>query len=68
MLIICIDISPPIILQFFDKDEAILDFNGDDYLGVSVINLNDSSVIDHSGCKDISIYNSIPEPKWHDIK
>ena len=49
--------APPVVLNIWDKDEQILDT--DDYLGRCVVYLNKASV---------SYDDSIPEPKWHDIK
>jgi len=49
--------APPVILNIWDHDDAILD--GDDFLGRSVVYLGDAS---------LSNDDSIPEPKWHDIK
>jgi hypothetical protein len=49
--------APPVVLNIWDKDEAILDT--DDYLGRCVVYLNEAS---------LSFDDSIKEPKWHDIK
>ena len=45
------------VLHLWDEDDAILD--SDDYLGTSVIYLKDAAI-----CED----DSIPVPKWHDIR
>jgi len=49
--------APPVVLNIWDKDEAILD--SDDYLGRCVVYLHEAS---------ISQDDTIPQPKWHDIK
>ena len=49
--------APPIILNLWDHDESV--FDGDDFLGRAVVYLQDAAL-----CND----DSIPEPKWHDIK
>lgn len=43
--------------NIWDKDEDLLD--GDDFLGRAVVYLKDAAI-----CND----DSIPEPRWHDIK
>lgn len=52
-----LDDAPPVVLNLWDKDDAILD--SDDFLGRSVVYLNEASI-----CHD----DSIPTPKWHDIR
>lgn len=49
--------APPVVLNIWDKDEGMLD--ADDYLGRCVVYLTDAA---------ISNDDSIPEPKWHDIR
>lgn len=49
--------APPVVFNIWDKDDAILD--ADDYLGRCVVFLNDAAV---------SNDDTIPEPRWHDIK
>ena len=48
--------APPICLNIWDKDEML---DGDDFLGRCVVHLKDTSY---------SQDDTIPEPKWHDIK
>lgn len=48
--------APPVILNLWDKDDML---DADDYLGRAVIYLPDASI-----CED----DTIPIPKWHDIK
>lgn len=48
--------APPVVLNIWDKDELL---DGDDYLGRCVVYLHEAS---------ISNDDTIPEPKWHDIK
>ena len=52
-----LDDAPPVVLNLWDQDDSILD--SDDFLGRSVVYLKDASI-----CED----DSIPEPKWHDIR
>jgi Ca2+-dependent lipid-binding protein len=48
--------APPIILNIWDKDTAILD--SDDFIGRAVVFLKDAA---------ISNDDTIPEPKWHNV-
>ena len=50
--------APPIILSLFDADVGLIS-NNSDYLGRAVIYLDEANV---------SPNDSIPIPKWHDIK
>ena len=50
--------APPVVFNIWDNDDSILDA-ADDFLGRSVVYLNKAS---------ISNDDTIPEPKWHDIK
>ncbi len=49
--------APPVIFNIWDKDENIMD--SDDFLGRCVVSLNNAAV---------SNDDTIPEPRWHDIK
>jgi len=51
-----IENAPPIVLNIWDADDLL---DADDYLGRCVVYLKDAS---------ISEDNTIPEPKWHDIR
>jgi len=60
--------APPIVFNMWDRDEDILD-STDDYLGRAVIYLDQaSSNLTEHGSDDDSYCNSIPKPKWHDIR
>ena len=48
--------APPVVLNLWDKDDLL---DGDDYLGRCVIYLNEAST---------SNDDTIPLPKWHDIR
>ena len=53
------ELAPPIILSVFDTDDGWLD-STDDYIGKAVIYMKD---LKHLPCDD-----TIPEPKWYNIK
>ena len=61
-----IDSCPPIIFNFWDHDDALLD-STDDFLGRSVIYLNEASTNLDQG-EDDEACNDVPKPKWHDIR
>ena len=61
-----LDTAPPIILNIWDKDEDLLD-STDDYLGRAVIYLKDASSNLTMG-EDEAYCNTMPKPKWHDIR
>jgi hypothetical protein len=48
--------APPVVFNIWDKDEML---DGDDFLGRCVVYLHDAA---------ISNDDTIPEPRWHDIK
>ena len=52
-----LDWAPPIVLEIYDKDYGA--FDSDDFIGRAVISLRDASV---------SYDESIPKPKWHNVK
>jgi hypothetical protein len=62
-----LDTAPPIVFNIWDQDEGIVE--SDDYLGRAVIKLKDaSSNLSEHGVEDDIYCNSIPKPKWHDIR
>ena len=58
--------APPIILNVWDHDDALLD-STDDFLGRAIINLQDASTNLEFG-DDESKFNEVPKPIWHDIR
>ena len=58
--------APPIILNIWDHDSALLD-STDDFLGRSVIYLKDASTNLDFG-DDEEKCNDVPKPIWHDIR
>ena len=52
-----IEWAPPVVLDIFDQDTG--PFDSDDFIGRAVISLNKASV---------SYDETIPKPKWHDVK
>jgi hypothetical protein len=46
-----------VVLNIWDHDDSVLD--GDDYLGRCVVYLNEAAIVND---------DTIPQPKWHDIK
>jgi len=61
-----LDSAPPIVLNVWDHDDALLD-STDDFLGRAVIYLQDASTNLEFG-DDESKYNEVPKPIWHDIR
>lgn len=65
-----LETAPPVVFNIWDRDEDLLD-STDDYLGRAVIYLNEASsnLSENNGNGDDDAYcNSMPKPKWHDIR
>ena len=59
--------APPIVLNLYDKDEDLLDLDGDDFLGRAMIKLSEASIV-RTMYDSKENCNKIPQPKWHDLK